>query len=305
MTTTALRSPVPVGLAAPAVILVGLAALIAGQAGVLPLPLPQSGATAAVAVSRTVTIAPRPYSYRASGAFQQAGAVVDGPRVAVNAPVPLEIMANLVSAADYARCVADGACTPAAPRRHGSGDIPVTGVSYNDAADYARWLSAATGETWRLPTVAEWNFAAGSRAVDIAVNVPGDAADPAARWLATYQQLAASDRDGPAPPQPLGSFGVNEFGVADMSGNVWEWTSTCDGRTTLSAAGAITATRDSCGVRILEGRHRMPMSAFIRDGRTGGCSVGLPPDNLGFRLVRERPWYAGLLEGLGRLISIR
>ena len=38
------------------------------------------------------------------------------------------------------------------------------------------------------------------------------------------------------------------------------------------------------------------MSTFVRDGRSGGCSVGAPPDNLGFRLVKERPWYAPLLE---------
>jgi hypothetical protein len=56
-------------------------------------------------------------------------------------------------------------------------------------------------------------------------------------------------------------------------------------------------------VRFLEGRHRTPMSTFIRDGRSGGCSVGAPPDNLGFRLVREPHWYERLLQLLPRLGS--
>jgi hypothetical protein len=42
-------------------------------------------------------------------------------------------------------------------------------------------------------------------------------------------------------------------------------------------------------VHAVEGFHRTYMSNFIRDGKSGGCAVGTPPDNLGFRLVRDRP----------------
>ena len=46
-----------------------------------------------------------------------------------------------------------------------------------------------------------------------------------------------------------------------------------------------------CGIRVVEGRHRTYMSDFVRDARGGGCSVGTPPSNLGFRLVRDDdPW---------------
>ena len=41
------------------------------------------------------------------------------------------------------------------------------------------------------------------------------------------------------------------------------------------------------GVRVVEGRHRTYISDFIRDARAGGCAIGTPPTNLGFRLVRE------------------
>jgi formylglycine-generating enzyme required for sulfatase activity len=75
--------------------------------------------------------------------------------------------------------------------------------------------------------------------------------------------------------------------VFDLSGNVWEWTSTCYVRATLAADGSIRRSIDNCGVHVVEGRHRTYMSNFIRDGKSGGCAAGTPPDNLGFRLVRD------------------
>jgi hypothetical protein len=45
---------------------------------------------------------------------------------------------------------------------------------------------------------------------------------------------------------------------------------------------------ENCGVHVLEGRHRAYMSNFVRDGRSGGCAVGTPPENLGFRLVLDQ-----------------
>lgn len=272
------------GLLLPTLLLIGLLGVTAAMLGVIRAP------ESAVPTMRptTVLIAPRAYSYRASGEFVQGGATVDGPLLTVDDPAPLEIMKYQVSALDYARCVAEGACAAAEPRRRGEGDLPATGVSFEDANAYAAWLSRKTGETWRLPTVGEWAFAAGSTARDHALGFETDAGNPADRWLAYYEREAALGANALAAPEPLGSFGENEFGVADLGGSVWEWTSTCDGRTTLDAVGEVLSHIESCGVRLLEGRHRTPMSAFVRDARSGGCSIGAPPDNLGFRLVRER-----------------
>lgn len=274
----------PTGLVLPSALLVALLGTAAFLTGVLPTP---QLTTATMTGPVTVTIAPRTFSYRASGDFIRDGAAVDGPLITVDNSAPLEIMTYEVSALDYARCVADGACEAAQPRRKGEGDVPVTGVSFEDANDYAAWLSQQTGETWRLPTVAEWAFAAGSKAVDHALGRETDPRDPAERWLATYEKEAALGDSALLAPEPLGTFGVNEFGVADLGGSVWEWTSTCAGRTTLGPAGETATQLESCGVRFLEGRHRTPMNIFVRDAMGGGCSVGVPPDNLGFRLVRE------------------
>ena len=294
--SVAAKYPVrPLDLLAPALLLAALLAVVGTQTGLWRGLMPTHPDFAPA----TSTIPTHPYSFRAGGDFLRDGVPVDGPLVTDAAPAPLEIMTFEVTATDYARCVADAACEPAEPRRQGKGDVPVTGVSFDDATAYAAWLSAATGEVWRLPSIAEWSFAAGSKATDEALNRETDAGNPAERWLAFYEKEAALGANALAAPEPVGSFGSNEFGVFDLDGTVWEWTASCGGRTSFDAAGTEVSHLDSCGVRYLEGRHRAAVSGFVRDALSGGCSVGAPPDNLGFRLVRERPWYAPVLAWFG------
>jgi hypothetical protein len=62
---------------------------------------------------------------------------------------------------------------------------------------------------------------------------------------------------------------------------------------TLEPTGHARVTNTNCGVRVVQGAHRTYMTDFIRDPRTGGCAAGVPPANLGFRLVVEdRNWQA-------------
>ena len=75
--------------------------------------------------------------------------------------------------------------------------------------------------------------------------------------------------------------------MQDVGGNVWEWTNTCFLRFTLDPTGAARVVNTNCGVRVVQGAHRTYMTDFIRDPRTGGCAAGVPPANLGFRLVVE------------------
>lgn len=238
----------------------------------------------------TTLVEPRPYSYRAPGDYYRGTAEIDGPLMTVASPPPLEITTHQVTAADYQLCVDDGVCRAAAPQRRVEGNVPVTGVSFDDATAFARWLSAKTSVTWRLPTVGEWVFAAAERAVDPALGVRLNATDPTERWIALYEREAELGAAALASPATLGTFGINSVGVADIGGSTWEWTASCASRTKLDEDGAVLSVLPSCGVRYVEGKHRAPMTAFVRDARTGGCSTGTPPDNLGFRLVRERGW---------------
>jgi formylglycine-generating enzyme required for sulfatase activity len=245
-----------------------------------------------LAMVQTTVLAPGSFIHPQPGEFLQEGRPVVAPRTPARIDKPLAIMTYQVSLHDYARCVADGACQPA--DASGTGNMPVTGVSYLDATAYATWYSEATGENWRLPTDAEWAFAAAERFTADVEPLEDDPSNPARGWLSSYQREVDMARKPDPKPRLQGSFGVNEKGVGDMAGNVWEWTSSCYVRTTLSLDGtAIESAVENCGVHVVEGFHRTYMSNFIRDGKSGGCAVGLPPDNLGFRLVRERPGFFG------------
>jgi len=88
--------------------------------------------------------------------------------------------------------------------------------------------------------------------------------------------------------KPFGSFGTNAAGVQDRNGNVWDWTDTCHVRQYLDADGKpILPPTENCGVRVVAGPHPSLMTDFMRDPKSGACSVGVPPANLGIRLVRD------------------
>ncbi|AZO28979.1 SUMF1/EgtB/PvdO family nonheme iron enzyme [Mesorhizobium sp. M1B.F.Ca.ET.045.04.1.1] len=255
---------------------------------------PHAGSPAAV--SELVVLTPGSFNHPQPGEFLKDDHPAPAPVLKETIDAPLQIMKFQVSALDYERCVAEGACKPADPRL--VGDLPVTGVSFIDAQAYANWLSARTGETWRLPTDVEWAYAAGERFRADIEGGEGDPADPARRWLTQYRNEVALGRKPDPEPRPRGSFGLNSKGIADTAGNVWEWTSTCYAHATISSGG-IASSISNCGVHVVEGFHRTYMSNFIRDGKSGGCAVGTPPDNLGFRLVRDRGSFVQALRRLG------
>ena len=266
--------------------LVGAIAVSAAALGLEVVAPVETGGSGLEPVHTTV-LAPGSFIHPQPGEYLQNGRPAAAPRVPTKVEQPLTIMTYQVSLGEYARCVADGACQPA--DSSGSGNMPVTGVSYLDATAYAAWYSEATGDIWRLPTDQEWAFAAAERFTADVEPLQDDPGNPALGWLSSYQREVDMARKPDPKPRPRGSFGLNGPGVADVGGNVWEWTSTCYVRTTLSPDGiTIESAVENCGVHVVEGFHRTYMSNFIRDGKSGGCAVGLPPDNLGFRLVREQ-----------------
>ncbi len=241
--------------------------------GTLPLP-------------PTLHIAAGPQHYRPAGEFRQGTRVVDAPVQTLAAPA-LEVMKHHVSQADYALCMAEGACpqVPGGDRP----DLPQTNVNHLDATAYAHWLSDRTGVTWRLPTDAEWQRLAGDRALDDGFSAEANGEDPSRRWIASYRREVERRGEADLMVHPSGHFGVNDLGVADIAGNVWEWTDSCFQNGTLSPDGTqITSQADYCGVRAVQGKHRGFVIDFVRDARSGGCAAGVPPDYLGFRLVRTQ-----------------
>lgn len=278
-------------IAIPAIVILAFGAGIAGQLGYFE-PKGPTG----VAQPPAVTVPAGAYEFRDYGEFYKNGYAVDGPMVRVSTSRPTMMMKFQVTEGEYRRCVEAGRCQAVTAAHVFGDDFPVTGVSFDDAEAYARWLSAETGQVWTLPTHEQIALAAGSKFPDDALGVDPDSRNPSLRWLADYERETRRKAESDPAPKKAGYFGENEYGLADFAGNVWEWTTTCQRR--IDLAGNAASTISTCGIYVTVGRHRSPMSSFVRDPKTGGCSVGAPPANLGFRLARDDRWYADFLKRL-------
>jgi formylglycine-generating enzyme required for sulfatase activity len=135
---------------------------------------------------------------------------------------------------------------------------PVAFVSLADAANYCRWLSEKTGETVRLPTEVEWEYAA--RGGIRRARYPWGWGRPEGR--ACYNADAV---------RRVGSFDANPFGLCDMAGNVFEWCGPAAGEQ-APARGGSWSERDTKFLRVF---HRV---LFPRDYRDA---------DVGFRVVME------------------
>lgn len=187
-----------------------------------------------------------------------------------------------VTVRQWEACRRAGACGDAGGKVRADGlDHPVVRVDWHQAQDFARWLSKATGRPWRLPTEQEWFYAA--------------TAGKGFRVEARPQDLLPGPR-GTTPAKrtwPVGHFGENAWGMADVAGNVWDWTLTCH---TLSPQRLLEAPEPArladpacCSTRIVAGPTRAHVPDFVADTYSGGCATSEPVANLGFRLVLEEP----------------
>ena len=104
----------------------------------------------------------------------------------------------------------------------GKENYPVVDVSYSDAVAYAKWAGK------RLPTEAEWEFAARGGLTGKPF-VWGDSFRPGGKFMAnTFQGRFPnedSDEDGFSLTSPVTKFSSNGYGLYDMAGNVWQWVS--------------------------------------------------------------------------------
>ena len=145
----------------------------------------------------------------------------EGPVRMVNISKRIAMGRYEVTFADYDRFAdADSRRSRPADRGWGRGSQPVINVTQEDAQAYATWLSAQTGQRYRLPSEAEWEYAARARTRtryswgnEIGVN-QANCRGCGSEW--SGEQTA-----------PVGSFAANAFGLFDMHGNVGEWMKDC------------------------------------------------------------------------------
>ena len=124
---------------------------------------------------------------------------------------------------EWDRCEAAGVCPHAEDMGWGRGKRPVINVSWDDAQTYLGWLNQQTGKRYRLPTEAEWEYAA--RGGKESAYPWGNQASHAFANYGTDEccEGLASGKDQWIYTSPVGSFAANPYGLHDTAGNVYEW----------------------------------------------------------------------------------
>src|SRR5262249_44398126 len=121
---------------------------------------------------------------------------------------------------EWKACVAGGGCN-FTPRMANADDrTPVHNISWDDAQQYILWLSRSTGENYRLPTEAEWEYAARAH-----TSTRYWWGDNVGTMLANCSDCGGSQNA--RTPLPVGSFKPNPFGLHDMHGGVAQWVADC------------------------------------------------------------------------------
>lgn len=158
---------------------------------------------------------------------------------------------------------------------------PVSDVSWDDALAYANWLSKQTGQKYRLPSEAEWEYAArGGQSSSYWWGVR--------KGTGNAHCFDCETELNTGKPAKVGSYKPNQFGLYDTAGNLYEWVHDCYHKNYVGAPddGSVWEGGD-CSVRVVRGgAYRSPASSMrVENRETFPSNKG--QYNVGIRLVRE------------------
>lgn len=158
-------------------------------------------------------------------------------------------------------------------------DSPASCVNYFDALAYTEWLTSKTGYTYRLPTEHEWEYAArGGRETPFAFGRSLSENDARFRTSKSSESLRLDEMS----PLQVMEYSPNAFGLYDMHGNVWEWTSTCYSPSTDPAKAPV-----FCSNNVIRGGAWSQTENRLRSANRGQRNIADRLNDQGFRLVRE------------------
>jgi len=158
-------------------------------------------------------------------------------------------------------------------------DLPVERVSWFDVHSFIKQLNLKTGHSFRLPTEAEWEYAARA----------GHSNHYGWRGGADKAYLYAWFGEGSGEKtHPVGQKRANDFGLHDMHGNVWEWVEDCwNGSYTLAPGDGRAWRSGECSKRVLRGGSWDNDVNYLRSAYRSWFSRSSRYDTVGFRLVQE------------------
>jgi formylglycine-generating enzyme len=157
---------------------------------------------------------------------------------------------------------------------------PVACISYNDAMAFIGWLNTQTNKKFRLPTEAEWEYAARAKTSTTFFwgnNRPEDYA-----WF---------NMNSEKKTHPVGSKLANPFGIYDTAGNVWEWVQDCwhENYNRAPQNGKVWDAADNgiCGQTVLRGGAWFTDAVFLRPAQRLWANQNLRGYHFGFRLAED------------------
>lgn len=210
------------------------------------------------------------------GAFQMGSPVTESGREPIEGPQrevtvkPFSISKTEITAGQWRACVEDGGCNGYRNPLTADDTMPAAAISWKDAEAYVKWLSAETGKSWRLPTEAEWEYAA-----------RGGTATP--YWWGEKFDAAQAPRD---KVREAASLPENTFGLQGMLGNVSEWTQDCyvNGYTDAPTDGSAVTSGD-CSRRVVRGGAVKSSPSAHRAANRARLPVSTRDRQYGFRVV--------------------
>ena len=223
-----------------------------------------------------VALSPRPFTMGSNDSDPS-----ERPAHKVALHTPFAIGKYEVTVGQWRQCVRASVC-PAMPSLGNVPDnLPMRDVSWDEAQLYLKWLSTVSGKPYRLPTEAEWEYAArGGTATRY--------------WWGGQMKGGNSSCEGCGEPwnaehpPPVGSFTANPFGLNDMNGSVWEWVQDCWHSTYKGAPDDGSAWVDgTCQARVIRGGSWRENGSYMLSTTRFKYDASVRQSQNGFRVARS------------------
>jgi formylglycine-generating enzyme required for sulfatase activity len=199
----------------------------------------------------------------------------------VSIKAPFALGKYEVTVDQWNACVQASACPAIPTAANAGGNQPMRDVSWDEAQVYLKWLSGLSGKPFRLPTEAEWEFAA--RGGTATSHWWGDQMKDGNTSCKGCGQPWNADS-----PPPVGSFTANPYGFFDMNGSVWEWVADCWHSSYKGAPADGSAWNgDSCQARVIRGGSWREDASYMLSTTRFKYDAGVRQSQNGFRVARS------------------
>jgi formylglycine-generating enzyme required for sulfatase activity/class 3 adenylate cyclase len=189
---------------------------------------------------------------------------------------PFAISRYPISVREWNECAAAKGCPFTAT---GKEEAPVTNISWSDARQYVGWLSGVTHKPYRLPTEAEWEYAA--RGGTQTKYWWGDELQPGMANCKNCADVAAAEQ-----PVKIGSFRPNPFGLYDMGGSVDQWVEDCWHKNYQGAPADGSAwTENNCASHVIRSGSWKNDARYVRPANRDSYDTGVRYPTHGFRIA--------------------